>query len=512
MSTTTNNKRIAKNTLMLYFRQILTMLVSLYTVRVVLNALGYIDYGIYNVVGGIVVMFSFLSTTMSSASQRFFAYELGKNDLFKLKKTISVTVTIYAVIAIIILILAETIGLWFLNTKMVIPESRMMAANWIYQCTILSFMVTIMSTPYNALIIARENMNIFAYISILEVTLKLVIVYLLVLFSFDKLILYACLLLITNVIISVVYYIYCNNKYIESKYKFYWDKKMFNNLITYSGWNLFGSIAWIANNQGINILINLFFGPVVNTSRAIAYQVSSAINQFVSNFVTAVNPQITKYYAANEKSEMLNLVFRTSKYSFYLLFILSLPILLETNYILTLWLKNIPQYVVLFTRLVIITALIDSISSPLVTAALATGEIKKYQIAVGSFLLMNLPASYLLLKLGFQPQVTLYVAISISIICLYIRLIMLQKMIDLSVKRFFKKVLKPLVLVLFTASILPYIIATKFMEGLANFVIVGSIGLVCTAIAIYFIGLETNEKLLFKSILNSAYKKIRYFN
>lgn len=498
-----NNKRIAQNTLMLYFRMLLIMMVSLFTVRVVLNTLGVVDYGIYNVVGGIVVMFSFLSGTMASASQRFFAFELGRNNIQQLKKTFSLTVTIYAIIAIIVLLLAETIGLWFLNTQMVIPTDRMEAANWIYQFSILSFLVTIMTIPYNAAIIARENMKVFAYVGIIEVLLKLVIVYLLVLFSFDKLKLYACLWFAVTVIVTLIYRTICKRKYEECRFGFYWNRGLFNTLMSYSGWNLFGATAGILNNQGINILLNVFFGPVVNAARGIAYQISAAVNQFASNFFTAVNPQITKYYAANEKEQMMKLVYQSSKFSFFLLFILSMPVLLETNYILTLWLKEVPEYVVLFSRLVLFSVLIDSLSNSLITSALATGKIKRYQMIVGGMLLLNLPISYCFLKFGFPPQITMYISIVISGICLFLRLWMLRDMIGLSMKDYIIRVLIVVISVSIVAYLIPLFLLFQLEESLMRFIIIGFTGLITSIGTIYIIGLSKNERKFLIQIIQS---------
>ena len=495
--TSENNKRIAKNTLMLYFRMLLTMLVSLYTVRVVLNTLGVVDFGIFNVVGGIVVMFSFLSNTMASASQRFFAFDLGRNDILQLKRTFSLTISIYVIISAVVLLLAETIGLWFLNTHMVIPPERMEAANWIYQFSILSFLVTIMVIPYNAAIIAHENMKVYAYVSIIEVVMKLAIVYLLVLFLVDKLKLYAILMFTTTCIVNSIYYTFCKRKYEECRFQFYWDKGLFNTLISYSGWNLFGGVAAVLNTQGINILLNMFFGPVVNAARAIAYQVGNAVNQFAFNFFTAVNPQIIKYYGAGEKQQMMNLVFLSSKFSFFLLFILSMPVLLETNFILTRWLKNLPEYVILFTRLVIIIALIDSLSNSLVTSAQATGKIKLYQAVVGGMLLLNLPVSYFLLKLGFPPQATMYVSIVIAVICLFLRLWILRRLVDLSISNYFKKVLMSVISVSVAAYIIPLFIIFQLDENITRFMIVGVSAVLTSSMAIYCLGLSGSERKYF---------------
>lgn len=498
-----NNKRIARNTALLYFRMLLTMTVSLFTVRIVLNTLGAIDYGIYNVVAGIVMMFSFMSNTMASASQRFFAFELGRNDIAQLKKTFSLTISIYGLIAIIVLVLAESVGIWFLNTQMVIPAERLNAANWVYQFAIFSFMITIITIPYNAVIIAHEDMKIYAYISIIEVVLKLVIVYVLVYFSFDKLKLYAVLMFFVTCIITFIYKFVCKRRYVESRFKFYWDKELFNILLSYSGWTLFGASAAIFKNQGINILLNIFFGPIVNAARAIAYQVNSAVNQFVLNFFTAVRPQIIKYYASNEKDKMLKLIYQSSKFSYFLLFILSMPILLETNYILTLWLKETPQYVVVFTRLIIICALIDSLSYPLITAAQATGRIKKYQIIVGGTLLLNLPITFIFIKLGFLPQVAFYIAIAISIITLFFRLFLLKEMVGLSIKKYLGRVILVVMGASIIAYIIPLIIYINMNEWLLRFLVVGIVGLLTSLLAIYNIGLTKKEQQFLLQIIYS---------
>jgi O-antigen/teichoic acid export membrane protein len=484
------------------------MAVTLFTVRVVLKTLGIVDYGIYNVVGGIVVMFSFFSNTMASASQRFFAFELGRNDIPQLKKTFSLTITIYAIIAIIVLLLAETIGLWFLNTQMVIPADRMEAANWIYQFSILSFLITIMTIPYNAAIIARENMKVYAYVSIVEVVLKLAIVYILIYFSYDKLKLYSCLMFLVTCTVTFIYRTICKRKYDECRFQFYWEKGLFYTLMGYSGWNLFGAVAGILNNQGVNILLNIFFGPIVNAARAIAYRVNDAINQFVMNFLTAVRPQITKYYAAEEKEKMMKLVFQSSKFSYFLLFLLSMPVLLETNFIFKLWLEETPQYVVLFTRLVIITALIDSLSYPLMTAAQATGKIKLYQVVVGGTMLLNLPISYCFLKAGFLPQVTMYIAIVISIICFSLRLWLLKSMVGLSIKDYLKKVILIVLSVSFVAYVLPFSLTIWLNECFMRFIIIGAIGLVISVAAIYLIGLSKDERQFFLELIENRLKSI----
>lgn len=502
-----NNKRIAKNTLFLYFRMMLTMLVSLITVRIVLKTLGVTDFGIYNVVGGVVAMFSVLSGTMATASQRFFAFELGTNNITQLKKTFSMTMTIYALLALVIFSLAETVGLWFLNTQLTIPATRMEAAKWVYQFSVFSFITTILTIPYNAAIIAHERMKMYAYVSILEVTLKLAIVYLLVLFSFDKLTLYAILIFVINIVVTYVYRTYSKLKFEECEYFFHWDRKLFNELISYSSWNLFGSLAGAFSNQGINIVLNIFFGPVVNAARGIAYQMSNAINQFVSNFMTATNPQIVKYYALGDRKQMLKLVFQSSKLSYLLLFILSMPILIETQFIFNLWLSEVPEYVILFSRLIIIIALIDSLSLPLMAAAQSTGQIMKYQVIVGSALMLNLPVSCLFFNFGFPPQTAMYVAIIISLVCLILRLWMLTGMVGLSIAEYFKKVIASISLITFLSYLIPLFIIYYLPIGIYRFIIVGFIGLIISVLITYKLGLSLQERHFITSILKKTIRK-----
>jgi O-antigen/teichoic acid export membrane protein len=503
-----NNKRIAKNTLLLYFRMLLMMGVSLYTVRVVLNTLGAVDYGIYNVVGGVVTMFSFLSGTMASASQRFFAFEIGRKNYEQLKKTFSMTMTIYVLIAIVILILAETVGLWFLNAKMTIPAERMEAANWIYQFAIMSFMMTMFAIPYNAAIIAHERMNVYAWVSLIEVALKLGVVYVLVLFSFDKLKLYAVLTFSVASIVALIYQAYCKKKFEECRYSFYWNKPLFKEIVSYSGWNLFGALASVFNNQGVSIILNLFFGPVVNAAQAIASQVNGSINQFVQNFIMAARPQIIKHYAAGEKEQMLKLVFQSSKFSFLLLFILTMPILLETNFLFTLWLKNVPEHVVLFTRLIIVAALIDSLSYPLMAAAQATGKVKRYQSTVGGVMLLNLPISYLFFYFGYPSQTIFYLAIFNSVMCLFLRLLLLRKMIGLPIKFYGKLIIVPLLPTSLISYIIPFIISMEFHESIFRFLMTAVVGLVSSSIIIYGLGLSKNEKqYIAQTIKNIKFKQ-----
>lgn len=502
------NKRIAQNTLLLYIRMLFLMVVSLYTSRVVLNTLGIEDFGIYNVVGGIVAMFNVLSGSLSAAISRFITYELGKGNQNNLNKIFSSAVTIQLGLSGIIILLAETLGIWFLNVKMNIPETRMEAANWVFQFSILTFVISLISVPYNASIIAHEKMSAFAYISILEAIGKLSIAYLIVISPIDKLIFYAILMCGVALIIRFTYRNYCKRHFSECTYHFVWDRQLLKQMFGFAGWNFIGASSAVLRDQGGNIVINLFCGPTVNAARGIAFQVNNAVNQFVVNFMTALNPQITKSYASGDKKYMMTLIFQGARLSFYMLFLLSLPILLNTHYILEAWLKTIPEHVVLFVQLVLTFALSESISQPLITAMLATGKIRNYQIIVGGLQMMNLPISYLFLRLGFFPESVIIVAICISQCCLVARLILLRGMIGISIRNYLQKVYLNIITVSIAAFILPFI-STQYMEkSFISFIVISLIAVICTIISIYFIGCNHQERLFILQKLNTIKAKI----
>lgn len=470
------------------------MAVSLYTSRVVLNALGVEDFGIYNVVGGIVAMFTVLSGSLSAAISRFITYELGKGNQDNLNKIFSSAVTIQLGLAGIIILLAETIGLWFLNAKMNIPEIRMGAANWVFQFSILTFAINLISVPYNASIIAHEKMSAFAYISILEAVGKLTIAFLIVISPMDKLIFYAILMCLVAIIIRFAYGNYCKRHFSECTYHFIWDKQLLKQMFGFAGWNFIGAASAVLRDQGGNVVINLFCGPSVNAARGIAFQVNNAVNQFVTNFMTALNPQITKSYASGEKEYMMTLIFQGARLSFYMLLLLSLPILTNTHYILELWLKTVPEHTVYFVQLVLIFALSESIAQPLITAMLATGRIRNYQIIVGGLQMMNLPISYLLLRLGFFPEIVIIIAIGISQCCLAARLILLKGMIGISIRKYLQKVYFNIISVSIAAVLLPLISTNYIEESFINFIFISLIAVICTITSIYFIGCNHQER------------------
>lgn len=497
-----NNKRIAKNTLLLYVRMLFTMVVSLYTSRVVLNALGVEDFGIYNVVGGVVAMFSMLSGSLSAAITRFITYELGTGNKENLKKIFSSSVTIQIGLAVLIILLAEAVGVWFLNVKMNIPDARIVAANWVFQLSILTFAINLISVPYNASIIAHERMSAFAYISILEAIGKLVIAFLIVISPIDKLIFYAILMCAVALIVRFAYGTYCKKHFEECAYRFIFDKDLLKRMFGFAGWNFIGASSAVLRDQGGNVVINLFCGPAVNAARGIAFQVNNAISGFVTNFMTALNPQITKSYAAGDRDYMMTLIYQGARLSFYMLLLLSLPVLVNTHYILGLWLKIVPDHAVLFVQLVLVFAMSESISNPLITAMLATGRIRNYQLVVGGLQMMNLPVSYVLLRMGMFPEVVIVVAIVISQCCLAARLLMLRGMIGLSVRKYLKKVYINVLAVTIIAAVLPLLVTNILTESFLNFILSSIVALICTGITIYYVGCNKAERLF---ILNKLY-------
>ena len=496
MSTQTsdNNKRIAKNTLLLYFRMLFMMVVSLYTSRVILNALGVEDFGIYNVVGGVVAMFSVISGSLSAAISRFITYELGKGDQSRLNKIFSASVTIQLLLSLIIVVLIESVGVWFLNAKMTIPETRMTAANWVLQFSIITFVINLISVPYNAAIIAHEKMSAFAYISILEAVGKLAIAFLIIWSPMDKLIFYAILMCVVAVVVRLTYGHYCKKHFAECTYHFHWDKDILKQMFGFAGWNFIGAASAVLRDQGGNIIINIFYGPAANAARGIAIQVNNAVTGFVTNFMTALNPQITKSYASGDRECMMTLLYQGARLSFYMLLLLSLPILVNTHYILVIWLKLVPEHAVLFVQLILVFAMSESISNPLITAMLATGKIRNYQIVVGGLQMMNLPISYICLRLGCMPESVLIVAIVISQCCLAARLYMLRGMIGLSSIMYLKKVYLNVAMVTVVACIIPVLLAHQLSESFISFVILALVAMASTVITEFTIGCNKKER------------------
>ena len=502
-----NNKRIAKNTLLLYFRMFVMMLVSLYTSRVVLNALGVEDFGIYNIVGGVVVMMGVFNSSMSAATLRFITYELGRGDAIRLKQMFSITMTIYMLYALAFVFVAEIVGLWLLNTHLTIPENRMAAANWVFQFSIISAVASLLYNPYNAVIIAHEKMNIYAYISLLEAFLKLGVALLILTFEENRLFCYGFFIMWSSLLVTLAYVVYCVKHYKEASYSFYWDGGRFKQVLSFSGWNMFGAVANLAKGQGLNVLLNVFFNPAVNASRGIAYQVNNVVTQFFNNFYTAVRPQIVKYYAQNDIDNMLKLVFSSSRMLFFLMLLISLPILIETPFIIQLWLGQTPEYVIPFTRLIILITAIDGMSQPIMTMVQATGKIRCYQFAMGISLLMILPLSYILLRSGYSAVSVFYVSLFVSAFCFFLRLFIVRRLIRFSIRQYLRNVLLRCLLCGSLALIAPLWLFYQVSDGFVGFLLVLLVCLISCLTFIWGIGLQKDEKSLLGGFIQKKFLK-----
>ena len=489
-----NNARIAKNTMLLYFRMILLMLISLYTSRKILEELGVEDYGIYNIVSGFIVMLSFINGAISSSTSRYITFALGRNDDVWLKKVFSTCLQSHVVISVLILIIGETVGLWIVKNVLVIPSATLNAALWVYQCSIISTVIMVWSVPFNACIIAHERMSAFAYISVFESIAKLLIVFALGLVESDRLILYAVLLLLVQVSISGIYVYYGFKNFQETKSKLLFEKGLFKETMSYAGWSLWGGLAAALFTQGVNFVLNIFFGPVVNAARGLAVTVQSSVQQFSSNFQTALNPQITKAYASNLLNEMHVLIIRSSKFTFFLIFCLSLPIILETKFVLDVWLKEIPEYTVSFVRIMLVICIIDAMANPFMTAIAATGRVKKYHCLIGGILLTIVPIAYISLYVGGAPISVFYVQLIIFIVAFVVRLIFVATMIGLSISRYLREAIVPcLIIVLF--SVIPmYLLQEILPENFITSLMIMCISFVLVLILSYCIGLTKGER------------------
>lgn len=496
------NQTIAKNTLALYFRSIIVMLVSLYTSRVVLGTLGADDFGVYNVVGGVVVLFSFIQGAMATATQRYLNYELGKGDSDAVNRVFSMSMTVHIAIAILIVMLSETVGLWFLNTQMQIPPERHRAAQWVYQFSIVTCCINILRVPYNASIIAYERMSFYAYVSILEVLMKLAIVYLLLLTNDDKLIVYSLLMFIVPVAISIVYRQFCRRKFSTCHYHLFWDKSLFKEIFGFSAWSLFGSLANLGATQGINIILNIFCGVAVNAAMGLAQQVNAAVNQFITNFQTAFVPQLVKLYAKDERDEFIKLIFRSSKLSYYLILIIGLPVIVYARPLLSLWLHDVPEYTVQFTQLMIVFSMIDALSGPLWNSVQAIGKIRNYQILVASIISLNVPFAYLVLKLGFSPIVVLAVRVVINLVLHFVRIFYLRGIFGFPSWQYIKGVMfRVLVVTLFSLP-LPVLIFRR-MPSPSTVVLFAYIVMIVfqTCAIVALLGLNSEERNVAKCSL-----------
>ena len=504
-----DNRRIAKNTIALYVRMIIVMLVGLYTSRVVLNTLGVEDYGIYAVVGGPIALFGFLNVAMTASTQRYLNFELGKNNTERLKYVFMTATYVHAIISVVIFLLAETVGLWLLMNKMIIPPERMTATIAAYQISVIGTVIGILCSPYNAAIIAHEKMNAFAYISILDVSLNLIVVYVIQLVSVDKLVLYAALLLVVRLLIRFIYGRYCKRHFEETVYRKLWDKGLMKEMTSFAFWNLWGNMAAVFYGQGINVLLNMFFGPRVNAARSIATTVLGQTTQFAGGFQTAVNPQITKLFAQGELSQMHTLLFRSCKFSFFLILLIALPVFVEAPLLLKLWLKIVPDYTIVFLRISMVIALIDSMARPLMTAAAATGRVKLYQSVIGGILLFIVVVAYIVLKMGGNPTSVYIVQLTLISIAFVVRLFILRPMISLSIGSYLWKVVVVCFGVTFTSSLLSAFAKVSFPAGIPGSILVIFFCVFSVCICCYFLGLDRAERVIVNRRFGGIVKKFR---
>lgn len=500
-----NNKRIAFNTIFMYIRMFVTMGLGLYTSRIVLKTLGVDDYGLYNVIGGIIAMFSFINGAMTNTTSRYITFFLGKNDKGRLGDIFSMSFLIHIFIALIIVLLGETIGLWYLYEIMVVPDGRFTAALWLYQLSIFTMVINILYVPFNALIVAYERMSAFAYISILEAFIKCLIALSIAYSPFDKLIYYGVLMFLSTLIVILTYYIYCKRHFKETQIHWFWDKKTFNEMSRFAGWSLFGNFSYVFYSQGINLILNIFSGTAVNAARGIAVQVESIVRQFIGNVQTALNPQIIKSYADGDNKRMITLIFASSRYCFYLIYLLVLPLILEAEYLLDLWLDEVPEHTVNFVRITLLMTTIDALSNPLFTANLATGRLKIYQttLSVISFLLM--PITYFAMKYTLIPETVFLCLFVCKILEQIARVFIAKKQINMSISLYFKKIVFTNIIICIVATIFP-IMAYKFLPpNFIGFVCVCALSILSIIITVIVFGINNEEK---KYISNVIKKKL----
>lgn len=504
----TANKRLAINTILLYIRMLVSLAITLYTSRVVLNILGQDDFGIFNIVGGVVVLFSFLTNAMTSSTQRFLNYNIGVGDLHKIKQVFNTSIVLHLTVMAFVLLLSETIGLWFLEYKLNIPIDRMDAARWVYQTTVIATLFNIIVIPYRATIIAEEKMNIFAILSVMEVLLKLIIVLVLPLFLADKLIIYSILFALTSMICFVLYRQISRSRFKYSRFMWSWNKSLFKEMMNFSGWYLLGGVAMVGSKQGVNIIINLFFNVAVNAAVGIANQVRNAIYGFVTSFQTAFNPQIVKLYASNEHLELEKLLYRSSKFSYFLYIILSLPVIIFSNVLLSIWLVHVPQYSVIFTQLVIIATAFETLSAPLWTLIGASGQVKFYQIFVSVIILLDIPLVWIALELGFSPPVVFWINSIVSFAAYIFRLVYARKTLYFSMKAYCVKVIFPCLLITIMASPVLYLLSSIGSSGITSIAIMLFSAFIIVMM-IYVFGLEKEERSFVRNILASKFLKLR---
>ena len=502
-----NTKRIAKNTAVLYLRTIVTMVISLFTSRILLEALGVDNFGIANVVGGVVAMFSVISGSIAGSVSRFLTFALGEGDKDKLQKVFSISVNIMIGLSLLIALVGEIGGIWFINNKMNIPPDRIEAAHWVLQCSLLAFCIGLISTPYNACIIAHEKMNVFAYMTILDVALKLLFAYLVFITPFDKLITYTVLNLAISLFMRVIYGVYCVRKFEECHYKFAtFDRGLVKDMTSFAWWGFFGNTAWMFNTQGVNILINMFFGVAYNAARGVAGQVEGAVMGFVGNFMTALTPQITKSYAAGDKEYLYSTICRGTKFSYYLMIVFAIPLWFEVQNVLDIWLAEVPPYSAIFLKLSLVCTILTTMANPLLNAIMATGKIKKYEIVTTVIGCGVFPITYIAYKMGAPILSTYFIYMFIYTVLIGVKLYFAKVQLFFPTKLFVKEVIAPISIVTALAFIPPFVVANVLpnaVPALLHILVITAISLLSLCASVYLFGLTLGEKNYLKIMVAS---------
>lgn len=503
------NKRIAKNSIFMSIRMVIVLLITFYTTRVVLKVLGVEDYGIYNVVCGFVAMFAFLNTSMSNGIQRFFNFELGRNGAEGANKVFNTAILIQLLLSFVIIILAETIGMWYMYNKMVIASERFTAGIWIFQFSIVSFIFVIMQVPYTAAVMAHESMDFYAYISILDALLKLAAVLILPYIKQDQLILFGFLYMIISVIDFIFYAIYAKRKYEEIKLKFCFNNDLFKSMLSFSGWNIFGSFSGVIRSQGLNLILNFFFGPIVNAARGVAYQINSGVQSFVSNITIPVRPQVIQSYSRGDLNRTMNLMYGISKLSCYFSTLMIIPVSLEINYILHLWLgENVPEHTDSFSIIVLLCSYQGNLNSAVSNVVHATGKMKNYQLWCSIVKMLSIPVAFILLNFGLIPESALFVVLIFDILGHVIALIIFKTLVTFSITDYFKKVIAPILEIIIISLLISYPIHLFLEESFLRLLLTLAACWICTGLSIYYIGLEKHERKMLIQLSKSIKSRI----
>lgn len=502
-----DTKRIAKNTIYLYLRMFFVLVVSLYTSRVVLNTLGVTDYGIYNVVAGFVSLFSFINATLSSSLQRYYNYEGIKNETLGFNNVYNVGLAIHIILSIVLLIILETLGVWYVNNIMILPSDRLPAANCILQTSIFSLLLVLLQIPYIGAIMAKERMNYYAIVSIVDTSLKLAVVFFLPRVDSDHLVIYGWLLLTINLFDLIAYYVYCHLKFSEISLNFKYDLQLFKAILGFSGWNIIGTFAFLIKGQGVNLLLNFFFGPIVNAARGIAFQVNNAVSSFSQNISIAFRPQITNMYATNQKESVQKLMFVESKVCFMLIAVIMIPIIIDIDYILQLWLgENVPELTASFVTLVLVDTLIGTLNTPCTQVVQATGNIKLYQIFSTAVNIILIPASWLLLKWGFQASSVFIAAIVVSVLNQLLCLVATHMVFQFNYNKYISQVIIPCCLFITLLPVVPYALSVLCPQSFARLLCIVVADLFMALLLFYLLGLDATQK---KDLVSYVLNKFR---